>query len=197
MKSTLALIPALLIGLAAGPASAAEARVKCRITGLFQPDRVDDLRRQGGTLRYVDGDASTEFKLVAVDYENVEAIFAYDPNARALKGARQEQVRERIDQVLRRTRGAPSRPSRRAPCRPIAGKRSGSASSASTARGVASAAYRALAKIDGVERATVDLKKGVVTAWVDPSKTDRAALVAALKKAYVNLLESSPDRAGK
>ena len=37
MKSTLALIPALLIGIAAAPASAGETHVKCRITGLFGP----------------------------------------------------------------------------------------------------------------------------------------------------------------
>ena len=197
MKSTLALIPALLIGFAAGPAPAAEARVKCRITGLFQPDRVDDLRRQGGTLRYVQGDASAEVKLVEVDYDNAEATFAYDPDARPLKDARPEQVRERIDQLLRdASRGTFSAlPPSTLPADRRQEIRIGVAGL--DCKGCAFGAYRALAKLDGVERATVDFKQGIVTARVDPSKTDREALVAALKKAEVDVLESSPDQAGK
>ena len=197
MKSTLALIPALLIGFAAGPASAAETRVKCRITGLFQPDRVDDLRRQGGTLRYVQGDASAEVKLVEVDYDNAEATFAYDPDARPLKDARPEQVRERIDQLLRvASRGGFSAlPPSTLPADRRQEIRIGVAGL--DCKGCAFGAYRAVAKLDGVERATVDFKQGIVTARVDPSKTNREALVAALKKAEVDVLESSSDQAGK
>ena len=197
MKSILALIPALLIGFATGPASAAETRVKCRITGLFRPDRVDDLRRQGGRLRCVEGDASAELKLVDVDYDNAEATFAYDPDARPLKNAGPEQVRERIGQLLRdASKGtfsavAPSTlpADRRQEIRiGVAGL---------DCKGCAFGAYRAVAKLDGVERATVDFQQGIVTARVDPAKTNREALVAALKKAEVNVLEPLSDQAGK
>ncbi len=64
-------------------------------------------------------------------------------------------------------------------------------------KGCAFGAYRAVAKLDGVERATVDFRRGIVTARVDPSKTNREALVAALKKAEVEVVESSSDHAGK
>ena len=64
-------------------------------------------------------------------------------------------------------------------------------------KGCAYGAYRTLAKIDGVERATVYFKQWIVTARVDPSKTNREALVAALKKAEVDVLESLPDQNGK
>lgn len=197
MKSTLALIAAMLIEFAAGPAPAAEARVKCRITGLFQPDRVDDLRRQGGTLRYVEGDASAEVRLVEVDYDRAEATFAYDPDARPIKGATPDQVRGRIDPLLRNaSRGAFSAlPPSTLPADRRREIRIGVAGL--DCKGCAFGAYLALAKLDGVERATVDFKQGVVTARIDPSKTNREALVAALKKAEVDVLESSPDTAGK
>jgi hypothetical protein len=47
-------------------------------------------------------------------------------------------------------------------------------------------AYIAIAKLDGVENATVTTA-GQLTAWIDPAKTNREALVAALKKARVEL----------
>ena len=49
-------------------------------------------------------------------------------------------------------------------------------------------AYVAIAKIEGVESATVT-GAGLLTAWIDPAKTNRAALEAALKKARVELAE--------
>jgi copper chaperone CopZ len=45
--------------------------------------------------------------------------------------------------------------------------------------------YSTIAKIDGVERATVDSKASVVTAWIDAAKTNREVLIAALKKGRV------------
>jgi copper chaperone CopZ len=194
MKSTLALIPALLIGLAAGPAPAAEALVRCRITGLFQPDRVDDLRRQGGALRLVQGDASAELRLVEVDYDDAEATYAYDPDTRPLKNSGPGQVRERIDHLLRdASRGAFSAlPPSTLPADRRQEIRIGVAGL--DCKGCAFGAYRALAKLDGVERATVDFRRGIVTARVDPAKTNRDALVAALKKAEVDVLSSLPDQ---
>ena len=99
-------------------------------------------------------------KLVEVDYDNAEATFAYDPDARPLKDARPEQVRERIDHLLRvASRGgfsallaehlagrSPARdPDRRGRPR---------------LQGCAFGPYRAVAKLDGVERATVDFSEG-------------------------------------
>ena len=47
-------------------------------------------------------------------------------------------------------------------------------------------AYIAIAKLDGVERATVN-EKALLTVWIDPAKTNREALVAALKKGNVEV----------
>ncbi len=49
-------------------------------------------------------------------------------------------------------------------------------------------AYHAVAKLDGVERATVSTTPSAVIAWIDATKTKREALEDALKKARVELL---------
>ena len=50
------------------------------------------------------------------------------------------------------------------------------------------AAYSAVAKLDGVERATVSTAPSAVSAWIDATKTKREALEDALKKARVDVL---------
>ncbi len=56
-------------------------------------------------------------------------------------------------------------------------------------KGCRYAAYQAVAKLDGVERATVNTAPSAVIAWVDATKVKRDALVEALKKARVGLPE--------
>jgi copper chaperone CopZ len=46
-----------------------------------------------------------------------------------------------------------------------------------------------VAKLDGVERATVSITPSAVIAWVDAAKVKRDTLVEALKKARVELIE--------
>lgn len=55
-------------------------------------------------------------------------------------------------------------------------------------KGCRYAAYQAVAKLDGVERATVSATPSAVIAWIDATKTKREALEEALKKARVDLL---------
>ena len=45
----------------------------------------------------------------------------------------------------------------------------------------------AIAKIDGVERASVNSDSRTLTAWIDATKTKKEAIEAALKKARVEL----------
>ena len=53
------------------------------------------------------------------------------------------------------------------------------------------AAYEAIYKLEGVERATASFKDGLVTAWIDSEKTDRTKLEAALKQRNVTLKDGS------
>ncbi|MST00674.1 MAG: heavy-metal-associated domain-containing protein [Pedosphaera sp.] len=55
-------------------------------------------------------------------------------------------------------------------------------------KGCRYAAYQAIAKLDGVERATVSATPSAVIAWIDATKTKRETLEAALKKTGVELL---------
>ena len=54
-------------------------------------------------------------------------------------------------------------------------------------KGCRYAAYQTIAKLDGVERATVSATPSAVIAWIDATKTKREALEDALKKANVEL----------
>jgi copper chaperone CopZ len=54
-------------------------------------------------------------------------------------------------------------------------------------KGCRYAAYQAIAKLNGVERATVSATPSAVIAWVDATKTKRETLEDALKKARVEL----------
>ena len=56
-------------------------------------------------------------------------------------------------------------------------------------KGCRYAAYSAVAKLEGVERATVSTTPSAVIAWIDGAKVKREALVDALKKMRVELLE--------
>ena len=49
------------------------------------------------------------------------------------------------------------------------------------------AAYSVIAKIEGVERATVSSQTSTITAAIDATKTNQGALTEALKKANVPL----------
>lgn len=55
-------------------------------------------------------------------------------------------------------------------------------------KGCRYAAYQAIAKLAGVERATVSTTPSAVIAWIDESKTKREALEEALKRVRVELL---------
>ncbi len=51
------------------------------------------------------------------------------------------------------------------------------------------AVYEILTRVEGVEQATASFRNGLATAWIDPDKTDRASLEAALKQRRVTLTE--------
>lgn len=56
-------------------------------------------------------------------------------------------------------------------------------------KGCRYAAYQAVAKLDGVERATVSATPSAVIAWIDATKTKRETLEEALKKVRVDLVQ--------
>ncbi|WP_422927622.1 heavy-metal-associated domain-containing protein [Singulisphaera sp. PoT] len=183
---------ALLI--AARPGVAGDVTVKYRLMGLFQPDRAEDLRKQAGTLAIDEGGAKTLVKLVDIDFEAATATFSYDADAKAFQGKSPQQVHESINNHLRNASRHNFNAFPPDTSKPEKLVRERIAVAGLDCKGCAYGAYRAVATIDGVDRAVVSFKGGHVTAWIDPSKTKREALVAALKKAEVDVVEPETAR---
>ncbi len=153
--------------------------VKHRVTGLFSPDREADLKK-------VFADKLPDVKLVSIDFKNSEATFVYDADALFNK-PKPEQLIERFDNLLRtHTLGTFGiRAVCTTPKEKLMFVEIGVAGL--DCKGCCLAVYETIYRIDGVEQATASFKEGLVTAWIDPQKTDRAALEDALKKRGVTL----------
>lgn len=180
------LLPFLLLGICSltAPIQADElpepnTEVKVRVTGLFSPERIPDLH--GATLR------NPELKLVDVDYPTSVATFKYASESEMFRGAKPEQVIERLHNLLgnssRYTFGA------RELCPiprdklmfleiPVAGL---------DCKACCLGAYDAVYRLEGVEQATASFREGLVTAWIDATKTDRVKLEKALQDRGVSL----------
>jgi len=150
-----------------------------QITGLFSPDREPALREAFAKIPGI--------KLVSLDVEEAEATLEYAPG-KLFPGAKPEQVVEGLDNLLKAashyTLGV--KPLRVLPREklerveiPVAGL---------DCEACCLAAYEAIYKVDGVEKATASFRRGRVTAWIDPARTDRSRLQDALKQRGVELV---------
>lgn len=153
-----------------------------QITGLFSKERIADLEK---TMRQLPG-----VELVSIDFATAEAEVRYDA-AKTFPNAAPEQIVERFDQMLRNasrhTFGVkPLCTTPRAELQyveiPVVGL---------DCKACCLAAYEAIYKLAGVEQATASFKDGLVTAWIDPRKTDIETLQAALRKRNV-VLKADP-----
>jgi copper chaperone CopZ len=151
---------------------------KHQLTGLCMKEREPDLREAVEKIPNV--------KLVSIDFANAEATFEYDP-AKAFPGVKPEQIVQRFDMLLRQASGHTLgiKPLRTVPLEklrlidiPVGGL---------DCKACSLAAYEAIYKLDGVERATASFREGRVTALIDPERIDRARLEAALKKRGVQV----------
>lgn len=163
---------------------AAEETTKHRVIGLSEPDRQNDFREVIRTLPGVE--------LVSLDLESTEATLKYDPaklisNYNPKKPPTAEAIAKRLEELLQSAaHGTFS-------LKPVSTVAKDKLKAEEIGVGVLDCkgcrygAYIAIAKIDGVERATVSSEKSTLTAWIDPSKTNRAALEDALKKAHIEM----------
>ena len=165
-------------GLASDLHAAPAVEISRRVVGLFEPSRVDDLKEVVPTLPGVE--------LVRVDYASTVAVWRLDPalvmtNYNAKKRPSEEQLVQRLDSLL----GAAS--TRTFALKPLAGIPSDKTTTVELrthildCRGCRYAVYNSIAKLEGVESATVG-KDGLITARIDPAMTDQKTLDAALKK---------------
>jgi copper chaperone CopZ len=152
--------------------------IKHQITGLFMKEREQDLREAVAKIPHV--------KLVSIDFANAEATFEYDP-AQAFPGAKPGQIVERFDTLLRNasTHTFGVKPLRSASLEKL--KLIEISVAGLDCKACSLAAYEAIYKLPGVERATASFREGRVTALVDPDQIDRTRLEEALKKRGVQV----------
>jgi copper chaperone CopZ len=166
-------LPLFVLLVFVAPAAAEPQAVKVRVTGLFAPDRADDLRR---LLRQW-----PELELASLDFDHAEAVFKLDP-AQVFPGAKPTDLPARLDDRLRggshstfgvKPATAVPRDQLRRIEIPVAGL---------DCKACCLAAYEAVARIDGVEQATASFQEGKVTALIDPKRTSREALETSLRE---------------
>jgi len=154
-------------------------RITYRVTGLFAPDREKDLRKAFADL--------PDFKLIAVDFAEAEMTVEFTP-ATLFPGQKPERVTELVNDRVRAATGhtfgvTPRRAVPRGKLVtveiPVAG---------CDCQACCLAAYEAVAGVDGVEQATASFRDGKVTARIDPTRTDKGKLEAALRMRNVDVL---------
>lgn len=178
MKCRLASLLGLVL-LAGLPAQAEPRNVTFRVTGLFSPDRVDDLK---ALLEGI-----PELKLASVSYEDAEAAFLYDDALPPFKGAKPEQIRERLENLIRTPSQGTFGVLERCPVAKEKLERLEIPVYGLDCKACSYGAYLAVYQVPGVERATASFREGKVTVWLDPGKVDRAAVEEALTKRRIPL----------
>lgn len=156
-------------------------RVTLRVIGLFNAARGDELQR---ALMQI-----PEVKLSSFDRDQAEVTLAYDPNCDLLKNVKPEQLVERLSnrlrELTRHTMGlkalseVPRDKLERIEI-PILGL---------DCQACCLAAYESLAQTEGVEQATASFRESNAVAWIDATKTNRAALEMALQRRGVTLMQ--------
>ncbi len=156
---------------------------KRRLIGLSEPSREQDLREQVKTIPGVE--------LVSLNFATTEAVFRYElsalfPTINPKKPPTEADITQKLDGLLKTaSRGTFT-------LKPPATLLEDKLQKIDLQVGLLDCkacrygAYLTIAKLDGVEHATVS-ESSLVTAWIDPAKTSREALIEALKKGRVEL----------
>ncbi len=176
---------ALLLFVTAGFLRADEQTSTYRLVGLFEPSREDDFRK-------LLAEEAPELKVERLDFEKAEVTLRYDlpalfSDGKIPKGFTAEKLREKIDQTIRgKSKGTFQI---QWPSALPAGEQTRVDIKVGIldCRGCRFGVYQMVTKIEGVERASITADTHVLTAWIDPAKTNREALEAALKKQQVQL----------
>jgi copper chaperone CopZ len=153
-------------------------RLTFRVTGLFAPDRLKDLREDFARVANV--------QLVDVDFDFAEITVEFVPG-KAFPGTAPKDFPAALDNKLGQAsnymfrvkpRSTVPRDRLQVVVIPVGGL---------DCKACALGVYETVARVDGVEQATVSFKDRKVTARIDPAKTNKAALEDALRRAEVKL----------
>jgi len=154
-----------------------------RVFGLSDPGRELDLREQ---LKSV-----PELELAALDLETAEATFRYDVaklllTADAKNPPTAEAIAKRLDELVQQASKNPVSGHVTFSLKPLSSvpedklRKVEIQAPLLDCKGCRYTAYLACAKLEGVENVIVS-ETSLVTAWIDATKTNREALIAAMK----------------
>lgn len=149
------------------PASAVES-IDYKIGGLFCDAREQDLRDS------FKGDDT--ISVAKVSYKDAAATLVYNP------------AKLPFAELNKRLKTAGFEIKKQFTTIPIAGM---------DCKACSNTVYNIVMRVDGVDQATASFKEGHATAWFDPAKTNRAAIIAALRKSEVDVTEPVPPKEKK
>jgi hypothetical protein len=178
--------PAAVLLLSIAGVRAEEQTSTYHLGGLFEPSRVDEFRK-------LLTDEAPELKVENLDFAKAEVTLRYElaslfSDGKVPKGFTAEKLREKIDQTIRGKSKGTFQVTWPSSVTPDQQTRVDIKIGMLDCRGCRFGVYQIVAKIDGVDRATVTSDTHVLTVWIDPAKTNREALEAALKKSQVTLV---------
>jgi len=169
---------ALLFLLATLSVHAEETKTKVGLFGVFSPDREKDLRKITDTW--------TDIKLDSIDFKHAEGVFVFDAE-KLFPKAKPDAIITNLDNKLR---AASNSTFGIKPLSTVAKEklvRIEIAVVGLDCKACSFAAYNIIASIDGVVQATSSFKEGLITALIDPNKTQKAVLEETLKKHNVTI----------
>lgn len=165
--------------LAIGTATAAEpSTLTVRITGLFEPDREKELRAIF--------ERWPEVKIVRIDFDRAQAELRFDSETLYPKD-KPADVLAKLDGRLRGLSMATFGIKAASTVARDKLARVEIAVGGLDCRACCLFGYEVVAEVEGVEQATASFREGRITALIDPTKTDKAKLEAALKRRGVTV----------
>ncbi len=148
--------------------------LKVQVSGLFSPRRVDDMKKVLAEF--------PEANLIDVDFDTATVTIAYASGSDLFRGASGDQIIDRLNNGIRQLSNhtfgiKPASSIDRQRLKlieiPVTGL---------DCKACSLAVYETLMRVEGVVQATSSFQTGQATAWIDPDKTNRSSLEAALKK---------------
>jgi cation transport ATPase len=179
IRTTAALFLIVALAFAADRPKDAPVTLKYQVVGLFSKERVADFREAMKKVEKVE--------LVSVDYDNAEAVFRFVPKVAFPHASKPEHYVAHLNNAVRHasTHTIGVKPPRTAPRDklkwveiPVSGCH---------CKACDLALYDITARVEGVEQAQASFKEGKARALIDPTKTDRDKIIAALKKRGVSV----------
>lgn len=153
--------------------------VRMRVIGLFMEERQEAFRELMQEI--------PEAELLSVEFETAEAVVRFAADSDLFRKATREQVQERLENRVRQASRGLFQLRAIGELRHDELERLEFTIVGLDCKACSLAVHDILIRIDGVEHATASFRDRRAIAWIDPGRTDRATIEAALKQRQVTL----------